>query len=327
MTVSVPGNLLLAGEYLVLEEGGPGVALALEPRAYASAEPAASWSIEAVMGVGSVSGGKPAPRWAPGHGAELHLAEAVFQAAAALWRQEGIEARPQAIVLDSSAFFDAAGRKAGFGSSAASAVALALTLGKAAGLEGSALKGFALKAALRGHRLAQGGRGSGYDVYASAHGGIGLFIGGAEPSWQDLPAIKLPPALLFAGPAPVSSARAVGLYDEWRVGPSSGPGVSQTLLERSRRSVLALARARDPGEALGALAEARLAGLALGEALGVPAQLEAPPGLSKAAGLDPVLVKASGAGNELGMAFFRGRAVAADGFKELKATEGPLWLT
>jgi hypothetical protein len=99
------------------------------------------------------------------------------------------------------------------------------------------------------------------------------------------------------------------------------------MLERSKRSVLALARARGPGEALAALAEARLAGLALGEALGVPAYLEAPHGLSKAAGHDPALVKASGAGNELGMAFFESRELAAAGYRELKATEGPLWLT
>jgi hypothetical protein len=109
------------------------------------------------------------------------------------------------------------------------------------------------------------------------------------------------------------------------------PIIGTWRLANSARALQALGpracRARDPGEVLGALAEARLAGLALGEALGVPAQLEAPPSLSKAAGLDPVLVKASGAGNELGMAFFGGRAVAADGFKELKATEGPLWLT
>jgi phosphomevalonate kinase len=251
----------------------------------------------------------------------------VFRAASALWREEGIEARPQAIVLDSSAFFGPDGRKAGFGSSAASAVAFALVLGKAAALEGGSLQAFALKAALRGHRAAQGGRGSGYDVYASAHGGMGLFTGGDEPAWQALPALALPPALLFAGPAPVSSASAVGLYKEWRSGPASGPYGPEAPLERSRRSVLALAGARGPGEVLGALAEARLAGLAIGEALGVPAKLEAPPGLARASGREPLLVKASGAGNELGMAFFGGQAVAAEGFKELKAAGGPLWLS
>lgn len=338
MTVSVPGNLLLAGEYLVLEEGGPGVALALEPRVHAHAEPAARWSVEAVMGPGPLGRHKRGDsrvgeglsgrqRWAPGHGGELPLVEAVFQAASALWREADPPARPQAITLDSSAFFDAAGRKAGFGSSAASAVALALILGKAAGLEGRSLGSFALKAALRGHRVAQGGRGSGYDVYASAHGGIGLFSGGAEPGWQALTSLSLPPALLFAGPAPVSSASAVGMYNEWRAGSSAGQGSARELLERSRSSVLALAHARGTGETFRALAEARLAGLALGDAIGVPAFIAAPPGLARAAGREPLLVKASGAGNELGMAFFESREPAATGYRELKATGGPQWLS
>jgi phosphomevalonate kinase len=161
MTVSVPGNLLVAGEYLVLEEGGPGVALALEPRAYAQCGSPRPHGTSRPPWVRPCKREQSAPRWAPGHGQELPLAEAVFQAAAALWRQEGIEARPQAIVLDSSAFFGPDGRKAGFGSSAASAVALALIFGKAAGLEGSALKGFALKAALRGHRASPGRQGLG----------------------------------------------------------------------------------------------------------------------------------------------------------------------
>jgi hypothetical protein len=99
------------------------------------------------------------------------------------------------------------------------------------------------------------------------------------------------------------------------------------LLERSRHSALALAKARDSGEILRALAEARLAGIALGDALGVPALIDTPPALAQAAGRKPLLVKASGAGDELGMAFFDGQSVAAEGYKELKATGGPLWLS
>ena len=43
--LTVPGNLLLAGEYAVLEEGGLGAALAVEPRLTVTVFPAERWEI------------------------------------------------------------------------------------------------------------------------------------------------------------------------------------------------------------------------------------------------------------------------------------------
>lgn len=334
MTLSVAGNLLIAGEYLVLREGGLGLACAVEPRVRASASPSDSWSVGATMGGEALSWSPPpaddgagaadAARAAAG----LPVAAAVFAQAERLWREGGLEARPLRIELDSSAFFGPGGRKAGYGSSAASAVALALILGRAAGLGGHALKSFALEAALLGHRGAQGGRGSGYDVYASANGGLGLFMGGARPTWQPLPGLRPPPAFLFPGPAPVASADAASRFGAWL---KRGGDGALTELRKGDEAVAALAGAATPRDFAVRLRVARGLGSALGAAIGVPADLNPP------FGLETALVKASGAGDELGMAFFEGGdAEAAErfikagrrlGLRELKPAEGPLWLS
>lgn len=328
MRLSVAGNLLIAGEYLVLREGGLGLACAVEPRVRASADPADSWSVGATMGGEERSWSPPIDGARP---PSLPVAAAVFAQAERLWREGGLEARPLRIELDSSAFFGPDGRKSGYGSSAASAVALALILGRAAGLDGDALKAFALEAALLGHRGAQGGRGSGYDVYASAHGGVGLFVGGAMPAWRPLPALRLPPAFLFPGPAPVASADAVSRFHDWLERGGEG---AQAALRRGVEAVAALTGAEGPKEFARRLREARDLGAAIGAAIGVPAELAPPPGLEAA------IVKASGAGDELGMAFFdgeklgdaeaAGRFIEAGrnlGLRELKPAEGPLWLS
>jgi phosphomevalonate kinase len=333
--LSVAGNLLIAGEYLVLREGGLGLACAVEPRVRASADPADSWSVNATMG-GEMRSWSPYAEAADqaidsARPPSLPVAAAVFAQAERLWREGGLEARPLRIELDSSSFFSPDGRKAGYGSSAASAVALALILGRAAGLDGDELKAFALEAALLGHRAAQGGRGSGYDVYASTHGGLGLFVGGARPDWRPLPALRLPPAFLFPGPAPVASPDAVRCFHAWLERGGEG---AQVALRRGGEAVAALADAAGSRGFSGRLREARDLGAALGAAIGVPAELAPPPGLEAA------IVKASGAGDELGMAFFNGDGVgdaeAAGrfieagrnlGLRELKPAEGPLWLS
>ena len=318
----------MAGEYLVLREGGLGLACAVEPRVQASAGPAESWSVNATMGGEERSWAPPIDGARP---PSLPVAAAVFAQAERQWREGGLEARPLRIELDSSAFFGPDGRKAGYGSSAASAVALALILGRAAGLDGDALRSFALEAALLGHRAAQGGRGSGYDVYASAHGGLGLFVGGERPAWHPLPGLQLPPAWLFPGPAPVASADAVGRFHAWLERGGEG---AQAALRRGGEAVAALAKATAPWEFSGRLREAHDLGSAIGAAIGVPAELAPPPGLEAA------IVKASGAGDELGIAFFdgdelgdaeaAGRFIEAGrnlGLRELKPAEGPLWLS
>lgn len=312
MKLTVPGNLLVAGEYLILDEGGPGLALAVEPRAVAEAVPASSWSVEAVMGRDRLS-------WHPGD-ANLPLVDAMFETAGSMLESMGTAMQPHSLTIDTSTFYYADGRKTGYGSSAAAAVALALILGRSAGLSGDTLKSFALKAALDGHRLSQGGRGSGYDVYTSFHGGVGLFTGGRQPSWKALDGYPLPPALLFPGRRAVSSSEAVRRFRAWR---ELHNGEATSLLDASRITVLRLAAATDTAEFFAALKDAAEAGIKMGDAMDAPARLQLP------AGLHTALSKASGAGDELGIAFMtKGSPDSVPaGTARLVPAGGPLWLS
>lgn len=312
--ISVAGNLLLAGEYLVLDEGGPGLALALEPRITLEARPAAEWSVEARMG-------PQRQLWTPGQ-AGLPLADAIFGMAAEYLAAAGLAFPPPAkILIDTSAFFYQDGRKAGYGSSAAAAVALSLYLLRSARqvqagqwaasatavTEGSALDTAAaateitapvasarlpaeLAVALHGHRRMQGGRGSGYDIFTSYYGGFGLFTGGAEPVWQKLTAQLLPDLFLYQGPAPVSSAAAVAAFMAERNGPRQ-PQLD-ACLQSSRKAVLDYAAGRST--LAECLYSARSAGLQLGDLIAVSARMS--PDFDQ----PELFSKALGAGNELG---------------------------
>ena len=272
MMLTVPGNLLLAGEYLVLDEGGQGLAVAVEPRAEASARtsPAGIWSIQAMMGETRLL-------WQPGREDELPLAGAMMQSCA-----EALEVRgksmpaPLTIDVDSSAFFSSDGRKAGFGSSAAAAVAIAMLVGRSTGLEDAQLIDFAAEAALAGHRAAQGGRGSGYDIFTSLYGGCGIFTGGIKPRWQDLG--NLPPinAILVPGPAAVHSSEAVGAFRRWLARQTME---ARTILEEMQAGVAALVDATvsyDSSAFSAALGQAGTAGRLLGEAIGFSAFISPP---------------------------------------------------
>jgi phosphomevalonate kinase len=192
--------------------------------------------------------------------------------------------------IDSSAFFSG-GRKAGLGSSAAVCVALVCALLALAGRREEALGARGASLALAAHRRAQGGKGSGYDVLASFHGGCGLFRGGAAPDWTPC---RLPAGmdiLMFPGPAPVSTSDAVERYLQWK---ESQPDRARDFLQRSRAAVRSFAEADRLEDARAWFAACRDLGVDLGRSIGVSAEMEAPPGL------DPRLCKAAGAGNELG---------------------------
>jgi len=84
--------------------------------------------------------------------------------------------------------------------------------------------------------------------------------------------------------------------------------------------VRSLVAAPGPAAFLERLGTARDAGLALGDAIGFPARLEAP------AGFEGALVKASGAGDELGLAFFPpGVRELPAGLGRVAPAGGPSW--
>jgi phosphomevalonate kinase len=285
---SVPANLLLLGEYAVLEEGGLGVAAAVEPKVRVAAVRTAGAGLTVIGSMGA--GGEV--RWPPGATRE-DPRSALLEAAVEVCGQAGLPAVVAGTVeVDSSALFHT-GRKGGYGSSAAAAVGLCWAL-LALAARTPAPPAAVLEAALEAHRRAQGGRGSGYDVFASFHGGVGLFRGGARPGWRPLSLPWLEPLYLFHGEQSIPTPGAIQRYREWR---SRYPAEARRFLEDSNRDVEGFVRAGSRGEALDWFRRCRDRGLRLGEAIGVEAAVT-PPG-----GVKPEECKALGAGNELGLVF------------------------
>jgi phosphomevalonate kinase len=285
MRLSVPGNLLLLGEYAVLEQGGLGLAVAVERRLAVEAEPAPGLTV-----TGSWSGGEDL-RWSAADPAASPLITEVAAACEAYLASVGRALPGARIRVDSGSFY-VEGRKIGFGSSAAVAVGLAWIL---LDLSGKPADPQAIsELALRAHRRAQGGRGSGYDVLASSHGGVGLVTGGELPAWEPLRLSWLAPLFLYRGPRSVSTPQAIDRYRQWR---GRCPREADAFLGDSNRCVLAFAGSRTRGEAASWLARSRELGLRLAERIGVDASLAAPETLP------PGELKALGAGNELGLYF------------------------
>ncbi len=216
--VRVPGNLLITGEYAVLEEGGPGLACAVSPRISITAEPAENLTIYGASGTASFM-------W-PSSDSGLLLEAVVRTAEEASGRLPAVK-----ISIDTSVFFDAERGKLGYGSSAAAAAGLLFMLLAWSGYEpfkdlektGSIdavlkkpwMNDFA-QLAVMAHRRAQQGRGSGYDVSASFWGGAGIISGGRECSWEACRAEWLNELFVVYGPASVNTRNAISAYTAWR---------------------------------------------------------------------------------------------------------------
>ena len=295
--VSVPGNLLLMGEYAVLEEGGLGVTIAVDRRitALLSTSPrltlSGSWGSQRVV-------------W-PGEVGDTLLDCIVRSAAHVLQVQpELLCDLPLSVVVDSTPFYGKGGDKSGFGSSAAVAAALshAILLGvdayfapaKGFPSPGGSLLDRTFTAALNGHRAFQGGRGSGYDVAASVYGGIGQFTGGVRPAFRRVHIEWLPEMAVVAGRSPVKTPGAVGRYLEWR---RSHALEADEFLQESNRCVKGFLDSKSWGDARAWFEASRELGLSIGEETGVPAEIELP------AELVGFPAKALGAGNEIAIVF------------------------
>ena len=167
MKITVPGNLLLFGEYVITYPGGLGIAVATEEKLIVETSPAAQLTISGNYGNESYNwtNGKPFPNPLISHiVSSLKLYPAIH------------------IHLDSSQFYYVDGTKKGYGSSAAITIGLlyALLEGKIGNVDQLCTR------ALHLHRSFQGGKGSGYDIFTSCMGGVGLFTGGVLPEWKPL---------------------------------------------------------------------------------------------------------------------------------------------
>lgn len=315
MHVSVPGSILLLGEYAVLEEGGLGLAMAVERRVRISAFPADGLSIH-----GAWPGG--ASMWTPRDPSGSQLIGAIVEAVEKWLRDTGGGKISWGvrILVDSSALFSADGRKSGLGSSAAVTAGLVCALLEAAGRRRGPSDAPVLPLAIRAHRMAQGGMGSGYDVSCSYHGGMGVFQGGALPGWEPCRLWEDPAVFLFPGPSPVSTSEAIRRYALWK---KTNADDARAFLEESNRNVVEFVRARSAGEAALRLRACRELGVKLGRSIGVSADIETPPGL------DASVCKALGAGNELGACIMPGGSAASAGGEVIRrmiaSREGILW--
>jgi phosphomevalonate kinase len=286
MVVTVPGNLLLLGEYAVLERGGLGIAVAPERRLTITVRPSLRLRI-----VGTWRG--KTVEWDERGFSGEGLLDAIVQTCG-LWlgsRKTGLPSASH-ITIDSSPFFDSAVRKGGFGSSAAVSVGLTYALLKLAGLAPRRLRRWSPMLALGAHRKAQGGKGSGYDIYTSYFGGVGLFRGGDKPAWRPLHLPWLPDFILFRGEQSVATGSSIQRYGKWR---DENPQKAAAYVRESNRAVRGFARGASWDQAVQHFQRFRDLSLQLGRDIGVPADIRLPQGL--AAGC----YKALGAGNEIGI--------------------------
>ena len=284
--ICIPGNLLLLGEYAVLESGGLGLTMAIKPHVVARISTAARFSL---------SGVTPAvtERWNRGCSNDTFVCRIAEALAQTVQTRAGVDlaALPMSLTIDSTAFFDAAGAKRGLGSSAAASVALvAAVVRQLRSINPAAADRIdPLQTAVSVHRAAQNGHGSGYDVAASLYGGVGLFRGGPQPSYTALGTQQLPRLFLRPGPAAVSTRAAIGRYQELK---HNRPAVVRQFLESSNRALSAFADAHGWCEQRAALLEARSAAAALGDTINVPAR----PAVTDHR---QIVAKCLGAGNEL----------------------------
>lgn len=177
---TAPGKLVLCGEYAVLD-GGPGIAVAVDARARARVEAAATGRLT-VAGGGAWdfdAGPDGMPRFARppplGQGRVLEVVWATLRAA------DLAPARPLSVDLDTGAFRWRSPRgdevKLGLGSSAAIVTTLTAALLAHAGHAAGTAR--VLELAMAAHRRLQAGEGSGIDVAAAVHGGVIALVPGS----------------------------------------------------------------------------------------------------------------------------------------------------
>ncbi len=288
-----PGNLLISGEYVILEDGGQGLAMACGPRATGrSWAGRTEWSvIHAITGEGAIS---------LNTATDVSEPPFIIKAFRSLQRQLSEAGHPAPVLeleIDTRSFYHR-GRKLGFGSSAAATVILSALI-CAESLPADKLSRDAIRhMAVNAHRDAQGKRGSGYDILTSCYGASGVFTGGEVPGWQPLeinhPLYSIK-KFSFPGPKEVDSRDAVRRYMGWK---ESADEYYSSFIRRSQELVHNLSSSTSEEDLIRNINESRLLSAELGDSIGVESWISPPsPFYERAAW------KGSGAGNELGLLF------------------------
>ncbi|MEO0615878.1 MAG: hypothetical protein AAFY69_07050 [Pseudomonadota bacterium] len=203
--VRVPGKLMLCGEYAVLA-GAPAIVTCVDRYVVVDARSAADEAAPVtLLGFDGATHHyrmtAGAPEW-DGSSPATALVDFVLRA---------VQPPTTALAVDSSAFYDQ-GRKLGLGSSAAVAVALS------AALEDGKRVVDALPQALAAHYAFQGGRGSGADLRAVAHGGT--IVQKADGNDVSVSALAWPAGLEARAVMTTQSAATVDhlrRFESWRI--------------------------------------------------------------------------------------------------------------
>ena len=295
MQVTVPGNILLAGEYIVTEEGGLGIAAAIEKRISLTVEESEHLEIHGRWGHEHLV-------WTADSPSDSSLYSSVVES---VLESAGGNSLPNCrIIVDTSPFFLYGNKKRGFGSSAAVAAGLTYLLLKIIG--GAPPDTAAVfRTALRGHRAFQNGEGSGYDIAASVFGGIGLFTGGHDPEYRSLDK-ELFAITLVQGEIPVSTVKAVDEYKKWK---KKYPKKWESYFKQSNDCVAEMSEAETYEEAVSHFLQAKKLGLRLGEEIGIKANFK-PAHPSDGQFLKTSPYKSVGAGNELAAVLIKERTIA-----------------
>ncbi len=189
--ISAPGKLFLAGEWAVLEVGNPGIVAAVDRRVFAEIE-GKEGNIAIELPDFGISGTEAAfdgrnitykSEVSEEQKKKLAFIKAAIEAALQYlgpWRPFKIRSYGK----DLEAEIDGVKKKIGFGSSAAAVVAAVAVVLKFHGfdIDTKDAKTVIYKLAAIAHYLAQGKVGSGFDVAASAYGGIFVYQR-FDPDW------------------------------------------------------------------------------------------------------------------------------------------------
>ncbi|MCG8336874.1 MAG: hypothetical protein MJE63_20400 [Proteobacteria bacterium] len=313
-TLKVPGNILLLGEYAILEEGGLGIAMAVDRNIAFHVEESDSFKIIR-------DHGNRQTHWKPEEPDSDTFLKAIYETIIETLSDDGLVQRIQKckITIDSSSHHSPTGKKYGFGSSAVIASGLTKLVFKLAEMQKD--KAFHFNLALQCHRRAQGNHGSGYDVAASVNGGIGLFHGGENPTWEPIRLPWLPRGYLIPGPESVSTVSAVKKYHQFK---AANKRETERFYAFSNSSIEHFMKADNWETAAEILGSYQLESVQFQKKLGIDASTNAIS--NKLPGNKRNIVKSLGAGNEL----FSVWGIAA---ADLKSTipihlslSGPEWM-
>ncbi|WNY64299.1 phosphomevalonate kinase [Borreliella americana] len=277
---SVPGNLLLMGEYTILEEKGLGLAIAINKRAFFSFKKSHSWrffSKKKEIGDFSLIENRN---------------DFVFKMFVYLSQNcfLNLENFAYDVYIDTSNFFFNDGTKKGFGSSAVVAIGIACGLFLIYNATNVIDKDKIFKYCLEAYRHSQGGIGSGYDIATSIFGGVIEFEGGFNPKCRQLDALEFNDFYLMQGLQAIKTTESIFKYNKHR--DSILNFILKCNLEMKK---LVLNVSNSKYELITSLRRAKELGLAIGEVIGVSAALP----LSFDHFVDQCdLIKALGAGNE-----------------------------